>query len=393
MSIQRASHIGICVSDIERSRRFYREALGFEELARLELCNDATGKLLQIPGADVALAFLERDGLRLELIGFARPDLVGGTGPRPMNQRGFTHLALRVDDLDGTIDRLRRAGAGAARGHAGRAPGGPFARGDPARSGRHPHRARRVAGRSLPSARRARALRGCRDRGACMLPGQRPGRYPMEDRITPALYLEMTDRDAESYVADRLGEVLALRGIERATWWANERPGRTDFPRSIPEFKTLVLYEATEDFKPPERPDDIGGLHFRHYPRPAQGNLSGNPTLGLEMVMFSVRTPERAQELRDWSDFVHLRHIAAAGVEGFTMITPHENAGPGEPRFMHLYEMDTPEAEEAFQRMVPTTERRRVGERGSPLWNEWFFHDEAVINYVNTFRRIGARVA
>jgi hypothetical protein len=109
--------------------------------------------------------------------------------------------------------------------------------------------------------------------------------------------------------------------------------------------------------------------------------------------MFSPRTPESAQEVRDWSDFVHLRHIAAAGIEGFTMITPHENVAPGEPRFMHLYEMDTPEAEQAFRRMVPTTERRRVGEKGSALWKEWFIHDDAVLNYVNTFRRIGARDA
>jgi hypothetical protein len=109
--------------------------------------------------------------------------------------------------------------------------------------------------------------------------------------------------------------------------------------------------------------------------------------------MFSPRKPESAQELRDWSDFVHLRHIAAAGVEGFTMITPYVNAAAGAPRFMHVYEMDTPEAEEAFRRMVPTTERRRVGQRGSALWNEWFIHGEAVIDYVNTFRRVGARVA
>ena len=30
--------------------------------------------------------------------------------------------------------------------------------------------------------------------------------------------------------------------------------------------------------------------------------------------------------LRDWGDFVHLNHIVEAGVPGFTMITPYENA-------------------------------------------------------------------
>jgi hypothetical protein len=90
---------------------------------------------------------------------------------------------------------------------------------------------------------------------------------------------------------------------------------------------------------------------------------------------------------------VHIHHIAAAGVEGFTMITPYENAAGSSPLFMHLYEMDTPEAEEAFQRMTPTTQKRRVGEKGSKTYEEWALHPRAKIDYVNTFRRIGERVA
>ena len=215
----------------------------------------------------------------------------------------------------------------------------------------------------------------------------------MEDRITPGLYLELCDRDPDAYATERLPEVLARRGVELASWWANERPGRTEFPRTIDEFTTLGIYELTGDFEPPDRPDDMRGIHFRHYPRPGQGNLSGKPTLGIELVLISPREPGGAQALRDWGDFVHLRPIAAASVPGFTMITPYENVATGEPRFMHLYEMDTPEAEETFRRMTPVTQERRIGERGSPLWNEWFGHDQLVINYVNTFRRIGERIA
>ena len=68
------------------------------------------------------------------------------------------------------------------------------------------------------------------------------------------------------------------------------------------------------------------GHHFRRTPRPGQGNLSGKPTLGLELVLVSPKTPSGAQAFRDWADFIHIRHIAAASVEGFTMITPYENA-------------------------------------------------------------------
>ena len=43
----------------------------------------------------------------------------------------------------------------------------------------------------------------------------------MEDRLTPVLYLEMTDRSPDAYAQERVAEVLALPGVERATWWRN----------------------------------------------------------------------------------------------------------------------------------------------------------------------------
>ena len=215
----------------------------------------------------------------------------------------------------------------------------------------------------------------------------------MEDRLEAGLYLEMSDLAPEAYASARVDAVLGLPGVARATWWSNERPHRSDFPRTIPEFGALGLYEVGADFLVPEPPDGIRTLHFRRTPRPGQGNLNGKPTLGLELILLSPKEVESAQPLRDWCDFVHIHHIAAAGVEGFTMITPYRNASGRSPLFMHLYEMDTPEAEEAFQRMTPTTERRRVGERGSKSWEDWAMHPRAVMDYVNTFRRVGERSA
>ena len=213
----------------------------------------------------------------------------------------------------------------------------------------------------------------------------------MEDRTSPFLYLELTDRTGSDYARERVPEVLALPGVERATWWQNQKPGRTEFPRTIEEFTTLGVYETGNGFAAPQTPPDLRGLHFRRYPRPGQGILTGKPTLGLELVLISPREPGGAQALRDWADFVHIRYIAAAAVEGFTMITPYENVNGGSPRFLHLYEMDTPEAEPAFQRMTPTTQERQIGRRGSPLWNQWAGHEQLVIDFVNTFTRIGER--
>src|ERR1700683_794625 len=100
----------------------------------------------------------------------------------------------------------------------------------------------------------------------------------MEDRITPVVYLEMTDRPVERYVAERVPAVLSLEGVRRASWWENCVPFRTDLPRTMGEFALLGLYEADQAFEPPAgdegMPDDVTGLCFDHYPRPGQGTIS-----------------------------------------------------------------------------------------------------------------------
>jgi hypothetical protein len=215
----------------------------------------------------------------------------------------------------------------------------------------------------------------------------------LEDRITPSLYLEYSDCTREQYESERVPELLRVPGVQRVTWWSNDNP--SGHPRSrMPERSLLGICELeSEGVAPPEVMPDATGMHFRHYPRPGQGTLRGTPTLGLLVVLISSATPERAQALRDWGDFVHLRHIAAASVPGFAMITPYERhdaewAGEG-PRFLHLYEMDTDEPQRAYDRMLPLVMERLGAE--TPEFADWAGHDQLVIEYVNTWRRAGAR--
>jgi lactoylglutathione lyase len=104
------AHVGICVSDLERSRRFYRDVLGFKEVAELRIGGAPTDTLLGLPGMELHALWLDRDGRRIELLHYPQPGAVGPAEPRPMNQRGLTHLALRVSDLDGVLAALRAAG-------------------------------------------------------------------------------------------------------------------------------------------------------------------------------------------------------------------------------------------------------------------------------------------
>jgi hypothetical protein len=211
----------------------------------------------------------------------------------------------------------------------------------------------------------------------------------VEDRVTAGLYLEMTDGALDTYARDRVPEVLALPGAERATWWRNVHRDRDDLPRVLAEFDHLGVYEVDDTFRAPSPPAGIAGYHFRRYRRPGRGVLTGRPTIGLSLVLISPKEPRRAQELRDWADFVHIRHIAEAAVPGYGMITPYENVTGGDPRFMHFYEMDTDDPERAFKAMTPLV-IERIGATDSDAFRHWAFGPSLRIMYVNSFARVGA---
>jgi hypothetical protein len=166
------------------------------------------------------------------------------------------------------------------------------------------------------------------------------------------------------------------------TTWIDCVPGRTDLPRTLPDMPALGVTRLRETDAVP--PGD--GWCYRRAPRPGQGRLTSGPTVGLCVVLISPRhdTVDAATALRDWGDFVHISHIAAAGVPGYTMITPYEIEGAGGPRYLHLYEMDDDDPEARFQAMTPLV-RDRLADAGA--FEEWAWHSELRIDYVSTYRR------
>jgi len=207
----------------------------------------------------------------------------------------------------------------------------------------------------------------------------------VDDRLTPLLYVEMSALGAGEYEHDRVPLLAAQAGVERVWWGTNARPGRTDLPRRLDECAVLGLAEVTAGFAPPAEAG--GSFLFRRTARPGQGVLTGRPTTGVLLVLISPRDPGDAQALRDWADFVHIRHIAAAAVPGYSMITPYERvdgSSEPEPRFMHLYEIDEGDPEQVFQSMVPRVVAR-LGRPGTPAFDEWAGHPALRIEYVSTF--------
>lgn len=81
------------VLDLDRSVDFYKR-LGFEELRRMPIRDEAINCFMGLPG----------DGARLELtynLDRTEPYEIG---------TGYGHIAVGVDDLDGTLERLAEQG-------------------------------------------------------------------------------------------------------------------------------------------------------------------------------------------------------------------------------------------------------------------------------------------
>lgn len=110
MSILRFTHVGICVADLDRSIRFYRDLLGFRLRSELRIGGEPTSRLLRLPDTDLHAVYLERDGMRIELLYYHAPRAAGDGKPRSMHERGLTHLSLRVDHLAELLRHMRGAG-------------------------------------------------------------------------------------------------------------------------------------------------------------------------------------------------------------------------------------------------------------------------------------------
>jgi hypothetical protein len=138
-------------------------------------------------------------------------------------------------------------------------------------------------------------------------------------------------------------------------------------------------------------PPHVSAAHsFRRHPRPSQGIVTGGPTLGLLVVWISPKEQDLADSLRDWGDFVHIRHIAAAGIAGFTQISVYENTSGVDPLYMHFYEFDRDDAETTFSTMTDHV-APRLGGYDSPAYRDWADLRAAGgrLFYCNTFRRCG----
>src|ERR1700757_4335983 len=103
------NHVGISVTDIDRSIAFYRDMLGMEPLCEVfPFGGPDFAAVMDIPDVTGRMCMIAKGNLQLELFEFTSSK---ARDPEyPVSDRGYSHFGVVVEDVDATYEKLRAAG-------------------------------------------------------------------------------------------------------------------------------------------------------------------------------------------------------------------------------------------------------------------------------------------
>ncbi|API51636.1 glyoxalase [Rhizobium leguminosarum] len=112
MALKRMDNVGIVVDDLEETIDFFRD-LGLELEGRAAIEGEWAGRVTGLGDQHVEIAMMRTpDGhSRLELYRFLRPPAVADHRNAPVNALGYLRVMFALDDIDETLERLRKRGA------------------------------------------------------------------------------------------------------------------------------------------------------------------------------------------------------------------------------------------------------------------------------------------
>jgi len=112
MALKRMDNVGIVVADLDATIAFFRE-LGLDLEGRATVEGEWAGRVTGLGDQRVEIAMMRTpDGHgRLELSRFLTPPVVADHRNAPVNALGYLRVMFAVDDIDETLERLRKRGA------------------------------------------------------------------------------------------------------------------------------------------------------------------------------------------------------------------------------------------------------------------------------------------
>src|SRR5262245_19165311 len=112
MAIKRMDNVGIVVEDLSATIDSFRE-LGLELEGQGTIEGEWAGRVTGLGDQRVEVAMMRTpDGhSRLELSRFVSPPVIADHRNAPVNALGYLRVMFAVDDIEDTLERLRKRGA------------------------------------------------------------------------------------------------------------------------------------------------------------------------------------------------------------------------------------------------------------------------------------------
>jgi len=112
MALKRMDNVGIVVESLDTAISFFTE-LGMKLEGRATIEGEWAGRVTGLRDQRVEIAMMVTpDGhSRLELSRFINPPTIADHRNAPVNALGYLRVMFTMDDIDETLDRLRKRGA------------------------------------------------------------------------------------------------------------------------------------------------------------------------------------------------------------------------------------------------------------------------------------------
>jgi len=101
-------HVGLSVSDMNRSLEFYRDFLGMEVLMELDITDDRIERVIGEMGAQCKIVHLKLGENILELFQYHNPERKNLAADLRQSDIGLTHLGFEIDHFQEHLEALRK---------------------------------------------------------------------------------------------------------------------------------------------------------------------------------------------------------------------------------------------------------------------------------------------
>lgn len=104
-------HVGISVTDLERSIAFYRDMLGMEQACPIFPFGGTNfEQIMALKNVQGRMCVIAKGNVLLELFEFSHPKPAPKDPNYSVGDRGISHFGVEIADIEGTYERLRAAG-------------------------------------------------------------------------------------------------------------------------------------------------------------------------------------------------------------------------------------------------------------------------------------------